>query len=75
MLQEVFLQLLTLSLILNIGLAIISFALVLVTTIIISKNHTSAANRDMVFNQPFGNHIFVVSYFLLILYHNLLKSK
>ena len=43
MLEEIFLQLLTLSVILNIGLAIISFTLILVIAIIISKNHRSAA--------------------------------
>lgn len=45
MLEEILLQLLTLSLILNVALAIISFVLIIVLAIIIYKENHISANR------------------------------
>ena len=50
MLEEILLQLLILSLFGNVVLAIISFVLIIVLTIVIYKKITSLlANRDMIF--------------------------
>ena len=49
MLEEILLQLLILSLIGNVALAIISFVLIIVFTVVIYKKITSLlANRDMI---------------------------